>query len=81
MEPPCSTVFGTEAQFYRLYPYGANLPSCIVSQDTLKTENLEEGMHRVRVVAKDFHNHTVTGDVHFYIRKSNWVDFCRGFKE
>ncbi len=79
-EPPCSTIFGTEAQFYRLYPYATNLPSCIVSQDTLETENLEEGMHRIRVTAKDFHNHIQSGDVHFYIRKSNWVDFCRRCK-
>jgi len=83
LEPPCSTIAFTEAQFYRLYHYdvdGDGLPSCIVSQDTLETEDLEEGMHRIRVIAKDYHTHATTADVHFYIRKKNWVDFRRGFE-
>ncbi len=81
MEPPCSTIFATDAQFHRLYHYDTNLPSCIVSQDILRTENLDEGMHRIRIYAKDYHQYTITGDVHFYVRRSSWVDFCRGFKE
>jgi hypothetical protein len=77
-------------QLYRLYPYDSlhnGLPGCVITDtmivDTLslKTENLDEGLHRIRIYAQDYHNNTKTADVHFYIRKSNWVDFCRGFQE
>lgn len=72
-------------QYYRLYPCdsaGNGLPGCIITGSTvLKTEDLDEGMHRIQIYAKDYQNYTKTADVHFYIRKSNWVDFCRGFEE
>lgn len=79
-------VSGIDApQYYRLYPCDSarnGLPGCVVTGRTeLKTEDLDEGMHRIRVYAKDYQNNTKTADVHFYIRKSNWVDFCRGFRE
>lgn len=84
VEPPLISSINAP-QYYRLYPFdsaGNGLPGCIITQGTvLETENLEEGMHRIRVYARDFETHTKTGDVHFYILKSNWVDFCRGFKE
>jgi len=74
-------------QYYRLYPCDsvtAGFPSCVITDtlvvDTMliKTENLDEGMHRIRISVRDYNNNTKTADVHFYIRKSNWVDFCRG---
>jgi len=72
-------------QYYRLYPCdfgGDGLPGCIVTQDTvLETENLDEGMYRIRIYARDYNANEKTADIHFYIRKGNWVDFCRGFKE
>ncbi|MGQ9465962.1 MAG: hypothetical protein ACUVQ4_09760, partial [bacterium] len=72
-------------QYYRLYPCDSvipGLPGCVITGATeLKTEDLDEGMHRIRVYARDYNDNEKTADVHFYIRKSNWVDFRRGFKE
>jgi len=72
-------------QYYRLYPCDSvisGLPGCVITGTAeLKTEDLDEGMHRIKIYAKDYENNTKTADVHFYIRKSDWVDFCRGFKE
>ncbi len=73
-------------QYYRLYPCDSVIsafPGCVITGDSieLKTEDLDEGMHRIRIYAQDYQTNTKTGDAHFYIRKSNWVDFCRGFKE
>jgi hypothetical protein len=76
------------AQFYyRLYPYDrnedSNLPSCILSGSwtELKTENLEEGQHRIRIVAEDCYGNIKTGDAHFYKRTGDWVDYCRAFED
>jgi len=76
--------------YFRLYPYDANdngLPGCILQDNSLladsvlRTEDLEEGIHRIRLYARDIRTNDKIADVHFYIHKSDWVDFCRGLKE
>lgn len=86
---PCSSAYGS-AQYYRLYPHDNSsdgMPGCIIT-DTLvvdsvlvKTDNLEEGMHRFRVVAEDKAGHKKTGDIHFYLRINDWVDISRSFQD
>ncbi len=70
--------------YYRLYPYDVNsdgLPDCILTSNyVFKTENLEEGQHRLRIVVKDFKGNTKTADIHLYIRKEDWVDYSRAFR-
>jgi len=67
--------------YYRLYPYGTAL-NCVLSENkVLETENLEQGQHRIRISAKDYTGNTKTADVHFYIKNSDWVDYCRAFIE
>lgn len=80
---PCSSGINGP-QYYRLYPYDKRnngFPSCITIKDTLKTENLEEGFHRIRIYTQDYNNLTKTADVHFYIRRNELVDFCKGYRE
>lgn len=71
--------------YYRLYPIDINgdgLPSCIFSRSrTLETENFEQGQHRIRIVVEDYYGNLKTADAHFYIRKQDWVDYCRAFRE
>ncbi len=69
--------------YYRLYPIDVNndgVPGCILRGWTvLETEDLEEGQHRIRIVAKDYYGNTMTADAHFYKRTDDWVDYCRVF--
>jgi len=86
---PCSSRIKTAPQettffYYRLYPIDVNndgFPSCLVDKDLFETEELDEGCHQIRVIAKDYSSNKKTADLHLYIRKSDYVDFCRGFQE
>lgn len=79
IEDPIISSWG-KSGYYRLYPYGS-LPNFILSGNTvLSTENCEEGQHRIRLTAKDYKGNTKTADVHFYIKNSDWVDYCRAFE-
>jgi len=80
-EEPLVSGMGEE-KYYRLYPHDADnngLPAVVKKAGLLATENLEEGQHMIRIIATDWNENRKTGDFHIYIRKSEWVDFCRGF--
>lgn len=88
---PCSSAFGA-SQYYRLYQHDYSndgLPGCIITDKTIvdttgihtEIEIFNEGMHRLRIYAEDRAGHYKTGDIHFYLRKSDYIDVCRGFKE
>lgn len=69
--------------YYRLYPHDKNgdgYPGCIINPNRyLSTEGLQNGQYPIRIVVTDYDGNTKTADVHFYVRKQNWVDYCRAF--
>ncbi len=69
--------------YYRLYPHDKNgdgYPDCIINPSRyLSTEGLQNGQYPIRIVVTDYEGNTKTADVHFYVRKQNWVDYCRAF--
>ncbi|MEM2722517.1 MAG: hypothetical protein QXF30_05040 [Thermoplasmata archaeon] len=84
IEGPIQSGSGVE-KYYRLYHHDAEnngLPRVIKTtlSDELKTEELEEGHHMIRIIVSDFNNNRKTGDFHIYIRKGNLVDYSRGVK-
>jgi len=85
IDPPLISNHSSGEYYFRLYPYDRNgdgdIPSCILTGSrTLQTENLWEGYHRIRIVVKDIYGNVKTGDAHFYVRRSDWVDYCRAFR-
>jgi hypothetical protein len=81
VEQPIPSGWGTE-KYYRLYPHDANndgYPAPLIRNGLLRTENLEEGHHMIRVIVKDWNEIRKTGDFHIYIRRSEWVDYPRSF--
>jgi len=73
--------------YYRLYEHDGNnnshYPVCLTREGIrwLKTEDFEEGHHRLRVVVKDYTGNDKTADIHFYIRRSEFVDYGRAFQD
>lgn len=73
-----------KSKYYRLYKHDAGnngLPNVIKEGKTLITEELEQGQHMIRIIAADWNSNMKTGDFHIYIRESEWVDYCRGFRD
>lgn len=81
-EPPLQSTNSTF--YYRLYPTDANnsghIPDCVITKSiVLRTEDLDEGHHRIRVVVEDKEGNVKTGDAHLYKRMQDWIDYSRGF--